>query len=524
MLQKASDFKKMYSNIKTPLLQELLWFHRIKNDQDKKLLTLEFLNVCSAFSKKSLLFDQEYLEIEDKIYNNYLKVSYEQEIQVRNILYNFPELELIYRSQSSQNKKWDKVEEILRKKIDDEYNYIYLRERFDRFDTFYKTVTLLRKASLGLNTKRRWTSKFLYPFSFNTLFPDLDNRKGTFSVDRRFFSRGGEVLYLMISRGKNASKLKTIIEKIYQDNEENARWNALFQILKDNDQIHQSTKDSFLGFLRIEKHKIFDNLVDDLIALLENKMPNNDYFHHVANIVAFYLVHFILVVSAEILQESLVEGETDKIVYPVEILSSKSDHVRRASRSIYKINEELPLEALEKTLQECLDHIYSLEDKEQQKEKLEELNFIDIPDNEIDDYELPDKTTLYKNTYREVAIKFSRELKPIHRVLFKDIGIASAKQTNSYRYIANDDFFKTLILVNVKDKKNFDDFIELLYEKYGFILTKDHSSLLKEAYSQNDFVKNKDRFFEKLRSIGLLENKSDGYTYVINNYSKRVAL
>jgi len=506
LFKKANEFKERYANIKTPILQELIWFHRIKSDQDKELLTLEFLNVCASHSKEGKLFEEE-----DKI-------NYKRDIELRNIIYNFPELEVIYKSQVDDNEKWKKIEDTLKSKFKNIIvDYSYLRSRFDTIKTFYTTVNLFKKASLGMNTNRRWTSKFLYPFAFETLFPDLDNRNDSFTIDRRFFSRGGEVLYLMISRGKNILELKKLMEKVYKENPQNKRWLDLYRILTNS----LNNKDCYngnIGFLRVKNHIIFDNLVKDLISLFKVNIPQKDYFYHLSNIVSFYFVHFILSISAEVSQESFLEGDNEyKIVYPIEILAPTSNHVRRASRIIYKINEELPLYALEKSLKQYLGNIDFSISESTLIDKLKELNLIDE-----DNYNLTySKNDVYKKTIEAITKKFKRELKPIHRVLLKDAGLASVKKTNSYRYLMNDNFLKTLILINVENKKNFDDFINLLYLKYGFIISKKHSVLLKEKYAENDFEKNKKRFFEKLKSIGYLENKSDGYTYVINRFGKR---
>ena len=47
MEKKIKEFKKKYPDIKTPILQEIMFFHRIK-DEDTICLSLEFLNVLEA--------------------------------------------------------------------------------------------------------------------------------------------------------------------------------------------------------------------------------------------------------------------------------------------------------------------------------------------------------------------------------------------------------------------------------------------------------------------------------------------
>lgn len=506
MLEKAKVLKERYGkDLRSPFLQEMLWFHRIKSDQDKELLTLEFLNVCASHASEGKLFDKELS-----------KAKYRRDMQVRNILYNFPELESIVKSSEEEGVKWKQIESALQKNIEYPYTYEYLKKRFESVDVFFTSVSLLRKASLGMSTSRRWTSKFLFPFSFETLFVDLDNKK-SHSMDRRFFSRGGEVLYMMISRAKNADIFKVLIEDVFEKSTQNKRWSNLLATLRDDENIYSN--DTQLGFLGANSHEVFDQLVDDLTALLRSNIPHNDLFEHFASISSFYMVHFILTVAMQSKQTSLLNSGEEKVIYPVELLAPRSDHVRRSSRQIYKINEDLPLEALEKVFEDYMETLTSITDKDELLKRLDlELNYKDEDDEFTEGFDL-DK--LKVKIWKQIATKAKNDLLSIHRILLKGTGLASVKKTNSYRYLASDDWLKTLVLINVDKRMPFHDFIDLLYRKYGFIISNKHSVLLIEAYSENDYKKNESRLFERLRALGLLESKSDGYAYVINRYGRK---
>ncbi len=506
MLEKAKVLKERYgSNLSTPFLQEMLWFHRIKSDQDKELLTLEFLNVCASHNVEGKLFDKDLST-----------AKYRRDMQVRNILYNFPELESIVKSSDEDDEKWKQIELALQKNIEYPYTYEYLKERFESVDIFFTSVSLLRKASLGMSTSRRWTSKFLFPFSFETLFVDLDNTK-SYSMDRRFFSRGGEVLYMMISRAKNTNTLKVLMKDVFASPTQNKRWSDLLATLRNDENIYSN--DTQLGFLGAESHEVFDQLVDDLIALLKSDIPHNDLFEYFASISSFYMVHFILTIALQNKKMSLLRSEEEKVVYPVELLAPYSDHVRRSSRQIYKINEDLPLEALEKVFQDYMDTLVDISDKEELLKRLDlELNYKDEDDEFIEGFDL-DK--LKVKIWKLIAKKAKDDLLTIHRILLKGAGLASVKKTNSYRYLASDDWLKTLVLINVDNRMPFHGFLDLLYAKYGFIISNKHSVLLTEEYSENDYKKNELRLFERLQALGLLESKSDGYAYVINRYGRK---
>ena len=503
MLMRANELKSY--KIKTPFLQELMWFHRIKSDQDKELLALEFLNVCASHASEGKLFDKT------------LKtVRYNKEIQVRNILYNFPELEGIVRSSKEESEKWEEIEKLLSEKIERPFDYGYLKERFSSVDIFYHSVSLLKNASLGMDNSRRWTSKFLFPFSFKTLFVDMNNKKEGFDIDRRFFSRGGEILYMMISRAKNIDTLKSLMVNVFQNSEENRRWNDIYKVFQGEDKGRES--ETTLGFLSVESHTVFDSLVDDLIILFRSNIAHNDFFYYFSSISSFYMVHYILTIAQEHQNSTLLKDGTNKVVYPIELLAPKSDHVRRASRQIYKINEDSPIEALKIALDKYFVTLKDMTDKDTLLKKLNsDLNYSNEKE---DDYEEINLTEIESRIWQKIYYKVKNELLPIHRILLKGVGLASVKKTNSYRYLASDEWLKTLVLINVESRMPFNDFVDKLYEEYGFIISNRHSMLLSDAYAENDFKKNENRLFDRLKALGLLENKSDGYAYVINRYGR----
>lgn len=502
MLMRANELKNY--PIKTPFLQELMWFHRIKSDQDKELLALEFLNVCASHASEGKLFDKS------------LKtVRYNKEIQVRNILYNFPELEGIVHSSKEELEKWEEIEQLLSEKLEKPFDYGYLKERFSSVDIFYHSVLLLKNASLGMDNSRRWTSKFLFPFSFKTLFVDMDNKKEG-EIDRIFFSRGGEILYMMISRAENIDTLKGLMIEVFQNSEENRRWDDIYKIFQREDK--DVDKETPLGFLSVESHVVFDRLVDDLITLFRSNIAHNDFFYYFSSIASFYMVHYILTIAQEHQNSTLLKDGTNKVVYPIELLAPKSDHVRRASRQIYKINEDSPIEALKIVLNDYFVTLEDIVDKDALLKKLN--NDLNYSNEKEDDYEEINLSEIQGRVWQKIYYKVKNELLPIHRILLKGVGLASVKKTNSYRYLGSDEWLKTLVLINVDSRMPFNDFVDKLYKKYGFIISNRHSLLLSDTYAENDFKKNENRLFDRLKALGLLENKSDGYAYVINRYGR----
>ena len=449
------EFKKLY-DVKGPILQEIMFFHRIK-DEDTICLSLEFLNVIEALKSGNLKDG---------------KVSYKKDIEIRTLLYNLVALDIIYEDNLTDEEKFEKILMILEKYGD----FSHIKEM--EFGDFYEIVNIFKKSSFYLETGKRWSSKFIYPFNFDVLFFDLNNK--TLGVDRRFFTRGGEVLYLMISRAKNFEELKKLL---FRDFSKNKRFSTLYKKLQKKE---ERTTPSRLGYLAKEHSPIFDALVDDLIKLFNRNIPLNDKFIYMSLINGFYFTHFLLNESLNYAKKSISKDE--KIVYVIEVLNNKSDHVRKASRFVYKFNEKLIIDALKS-------------------------EFDKIPDEKLKDYNLE------KRDFSKIEQKAKRELIPSHRELLKST-LASDKNSNAYRYLISDLFLKTLVLVNIDKKMLFDEFLDLLYKKYGFIFSNRHLKL-KQNFSENDFIKNERRLFNRLKALGLLENKSDGYAYVVNVFEER---
>src|SRR4029077_13205371 len=104
----------------------------------------------------------------------------------------------------------------------------YVRDRFHSFDDFAEIVSVIRSSSLEVNSNKRWTSKFVFPYGKNCLYEDLDNNAST--NDRRFFGRTGELLYLMICRTQRKRELLTVLTQRLTKVDE--RWDSIVKCLQ----------------------------------------------------------------------------------------------------------------------------------------------------------------------------------------------------------------------------------------------------------------------------------------------------
>jgi len=108
----------------------------------------------------------------------------------------------------------------------------------------------------------------------------------------------------------------------------------------------------------------------------------------------------------------------------------------------------------------------------------------------------------------------------IHRSYGRDIGLVSKRGTNKLRYAPNDNLLKTLLLANVKDRLELSEFLQRLYDRYGFVIGDKQAELVlpPEQFDKKAFQANARRLEGRLGSLGMLRRLSDGCAYVENPY------
>ena len=88
-----------------------------------------------------------------------------------------------------------------------------VRLRFVSFAALRNAVALLRGAEVESERHRRPTSRHLTPRGVDMLTADYgENKNNGVNKDRRFFARGGELLYLMLNRSKHREHLEGLIK------------------------------------------------------------------------------------------------------------------------------------------------------------------------------------------------------------------------------------------------------------------------------------------------------------------------
>src|SRR3954463_4704988 len=216
---------------------------------------LEFLNVFHYEADKGRAFT----ELGGL---NTLKYRAAHRLHLRNILFNNPHLAEVRQAYPNDNNRWDEWLKRMKAATGIAHaQFDYLRKHFHTFDDFCETVALIRSTSLEVNSNKRWTSKFVFPYGRDCLYEDLDNSAST--NDRRFFGRTGEMLYLMLCRTQRKDELLAALKTRLAKTD--TTWDSIIRCLQptDDEQVSGERANSFLPY---EHHQCFDALAEDWLS------------------------------------------------------------------------------------------------------------------------------------------------------------------------------------------------------------------------------------------------------------------
>ncbi|MBI4524597.1 MAG: hypothetical protein HY695_12385 [Deltaproteobacteria bacterium] len=491
-----------YDQSSSMWVDEAIWGHRLYDEQLPWMVLLEFLNVFHHEVEKGRAF-------EEPNGLNTLKYRAAHRLYLRNILFNNPHLAEIRLNYPNDKNRWD--EWLKRMKLAQgiaHAQFDYLKDHFHSFEDFCEVVSLFRSTSLEMDSNKRWTSKFVFPYGRDSLYEDLDNN--TTTNDRRFFGRTGEVLYLMLCRTQHKHELLDALTN--RLSRIDPTWDSIVKYLQpaDDDQQGGDRANAFLPYMQ---HPCFDELAEDWLAVLQLNIPGFDVFPHLVNLAGLHLVKYQLTVSRQIL------GLTAPLSLICEVVAPKKTLVREISCDLYHESNLLPAQAVEHFISKIEDSAEwqaALRDNGAlvrcKKLLLEKVRW--------DDYEGSDSHQLIP-TLRQAAMKRHRQhMANIHRNYGREIGLVSKRGTVKLRYAPTDALLKTLLFANVEKRAELHQFLDRLHRRYGLVFGDKEAEqvLAKDEFEKKAFQANLRRLEQRLGSLGLLRRLSDGCAYVINPY------
>jgi hypothetical protein len=489
-------------------VDEAIWGHRLYDEQLPWMVFLEFLNIFHYEAEKGRVFSEPGGL-------NTLNYKAARRLYLRNILFNNPHLEKIRQTYPNDNNRWDEWLKRMKAATGIAHpRFEYLRKHFDSFDDLCETVALIRSTSLEVNSNKRWTSKFVFPYGKDCLYEDLDNTAST--NDRRFFGRTGEILYLMLCRALRKDELLSALKMWLSKRD--GTWDSIIGCLQpsDEDQFGRERANSFLPYAH---HPCFDELAEDWLAILQLNIPGFDVFPHLVNLAGLHLIKYQLSVSRQLL------GDEKPVVMICEVVAPKKTLVREISCDVYQENNLLSTQAvdvfilrIENSLawQQALGEAGAFE--KCRKILLDEVRW-------GEDYDGPNEPERLIAALKQAAMKRHRQhVANIHREYGRDVGLVSKRGTVKLRYAPTDALLKTLLLANVETRTELNQFLERLHVRYGIVFSDKQAEqvLPKGEFEKKAFQANSRRLEQRLGSLGLLKRLSDGCAYVVNPYYARL--
>ena len=487
---------------------ERIWGHRFHDEQTPWLTLLEFLSVFQSRSREN----QALAETREN--GNHEEVTYRipRFATLRFLVFNNPHLRYIEKTVSGDTERWRQWKNSIR---NSGYcrDFRYLKNRFGEFSKFVRVIEFFQNTSLEPERNRRWTSKFIFPYGPDCIYADVRDRKGFLeSPDRRFYARGGELLYLMLNRSGYAEELAKRIETKLLNPDE--RWNLLARDLMPEDGDDDSVPAS-VGYLPYERRQEYETIAEDWLRLLDLRIPGASILDPLMRITTLNILLYMMRRSSE---------ETGDCMEPrlvLEIAAPRKTPLFELSVDCYSSNRTLPRRALDTHLvsvKKTQDWLKACGERDSAQAafrllkkrfnwKRQTIATAD-PDRVFDELlEVAQKR--HKGHLANVLPDWSRR-----------IGLSVSRRRAGTWYSPDDALLKALVMTIVKDREEYNRFLSKLYDRYRIIVgvaeaEKAFGSLLIDEHVLAD---NANRLEQRLRTLGLLHRLSDDCAYVVNNF------
>ena len=487
-------------------VDEAIWGHRYHDEQTPWLTFLEFLNVFAYENAR----ERGLIEVGGL---NTLRYKAARRLELRTILFNNPRIGEVRSLPVADDYKWRRWAELMGHAVHiADPEFAYLRKHFQSFDDFADVVRMVQATSLEVDTNKRWTSKFAFPYGRDCLFEDLN--KEAVTNDRNFFGRTGELLYLMLCRSKRTDAVRKGLQK-YVDGGEGP-WNRVIRALQppgDPDTGPELAR----SYLPYPQHPAFERLGEDCATVFGLDLPGYDALPHVVGLIGLHLVIYQLIVARDVARV----GGIHKIV--CEVVAPKKTLIRDLAADSYQENNLLPAQAVEQYLKDIE------ESEEWSLAKANSAAFAEcreLLERKVlwgGDYNgTPEPDALIASLKEDAKKRHRQHVANVHRNYGKAVGLVSKRGTNKLRYAPSDELLKSLILANVARRMEFGEFLALLYQRYGLVFGEREAGMVLAAdeFEVKPFKANAKRLEQRLGSLGLIKRLSDGCAYILNPYTR----
>ncbi len=460
-------------------LEEQVWGHRFFNDQTPWLVLLEAIGLMAFRAQDQNGGKQVFTEAGDEHEN--LRYELKEARQLRRILFSDRQIDEIADQHAVSDvvlwKRWFGTHGAA-----GETDFGYLQSRFVRFSSFRNAVTLLRGSEVEPHRKRR---------------------------DRKFFRRGGELLFLMLNRSGKTAELEPLVkDRLLLAR---SRWNRLAEALSPP-VAEPPVTFANIGYLPLAQHDTYRILGEDWLALLKLKaLPDDNLSDPLMRLSSLAVVRYVLERAGEVLKIA-------RPLMPIDAMGSATAGIRKLSKDHCSVHRDMTGKAVIKIVDdfingeawaqvllkpnptkaalELVDATFGFEPKEAEDRTISRLPQA-IKDAALDGHN--DHLGLVPGFYAE------------------QIGLA-AKQGSARWYILSDAMLEAVVLANVAEPLEYEVFLESLYKRYRFVIGTKIASAHYTGINDQQVKANQRHLEERLRTLGLLKRLSDDCAFVVNPF------
>ena len=493
---------------------EAIWGHRFHNDQTPWLVLMEFLAVFSSRHQQDPAISKALNE--ERINGEHESIIYKipRMMPLRELVFNNPYIQQIETTGRADNELWSTWLD----EINSDTDFSYLKGRFRKFSHLVRVIEFFQNTSVELHRQRRWTSRFLFPYGANCIYADLPSGINK-NPDRRFFARGGELLYLMLSRSGKPELSRKISEILLPEND---RWNRMAQVLLPSDYSEKENPvliDS-IGYLPFAERKEYQSLAEDWDTLLGLKLPGATLLDPLMRLSA---LHMLLYMTRRAHEEI---GDDSEPKYVLEIASPNKTPILELSAETLKSNRILSRRAVYAYINQVK------EDPEWQKALATPSPIGDIKDYLSKRFSWEPEDGMHGNNPDEILKslhdyaekRHSAHVGKVHTEWSRHIGLSVSRRGTGTWYAPDDALLKALVMATVKERKEYHRFLGTLYERYRLVIGVQEAE---DAYGtlpmdEKAFTQNVQRLEQRLKTLGLLRRLSDDCAYVENPFKVRL--
>ncbi len=492
-------------------VDEAIWGHRLYNDQTPWLVFLEFLAIFRSRNQEGTALNENGRNGAHESFT----YNIPRLIPLRQLIFNNPHLRHIEATHDADSERWHQW----LNKFGTDGDFSSLKDRLGSFSHLARVIEFFQTTAVEPHRRRRWSSKFLFPYGPDCLYADLPaNING--SPDRRFFARGGELLYLMLSRsGARAEVAQTISDRLLRTNEQ---WNRVVSaLLPKGLGADSNLVSSTIGYLPFAKRAEYESLADTWRRLLRLDVPAETLLDPLVRLSA---LHMLLYMLRRALEEI---GEPNEPKFVLEVSSPRKTTLFDLSAENLGANRMVSTRAVRA-------YVESARDTKEWREALAARapgdpvrkyltkQFQWTPD---DSPPSGDPERIFQTLRSYAEKRHQQHVAKVHLEWARQLGLAVSRRGTGTWYAPDDSLLKALVMCVVDEgREEYHRFLAKLYDHFRLVIG---ASEAERAFGslptdQNAFMQNSQRLEQRLRTLGLLHRLSDDCAYVENPFRSRV--